>query len=128
MHDCSGMYQHLVSIDLTPHSHALTYAYNQDDPSPTLPRLQVIRAQHLLINTQLIDPLLRILKRRKENSIYDARPRHAHAEAAVHARIQELDFRARRCVFAACEAVALVDAFCRVDWEDLYWIKLAGWV
>jgi hypothetical protein len=81
--------------------------------------LHSIRGKQLLIYRHLVDALLGKLKRGKENSIYDARARHGNAEAAVHARVHELDLGSRGFVAAADEAVALVDAFCRVNGEDL---------
>jgi hypothetical protein len=70
--------------------------------------LHSIRGKQLLIYRHLVDALLGKLKRGKENSI-----------DAVHARVHELDLGSRGFVAAADEAVALVDAFCRVNGEDL---------
>jgi hypothetical protein len=80
--------------------------------------------QQLFIHSHGVDALLRKLKGGKENSIHDAGARHGDTETAVHAWIQELDLGPGGFVAAAGEAVALVDAFCGVDGEDLENVSL----
>jgi hypothetical protein len=89
--------------------------------------LQIVRPQQLFIYAHLVDALLCKLKRREENRIHNARARHRDAETAVHAGVHELDFGSSGFVAAASEAVALVDAFCCVDWEYLSVISKPGY-
>jgi hypothetical protein len=67
----------------------------------------------------LVDALLGELKRGEENGIDDAGARHGYTKTAVHAWVQKLDLGSGCFIAATCEAVALVDALCGVDGEDL---------
>lgn len=65
----------------------------------------------------MVDALLGEFESSKENGVDNAGTRHGDTEASVHSRVHELNLRSRR--FVAYEAVALVDALCCVDGEDL---------
>jgi hypothetical protein len=63
-----------------------------------------------------LNTLLQKLKRRKEDGVDGARPRHRHAQAAVHVAAEGLDDDAWHFfALGVHERVALVDALGRVD-------------
>jgi hypothetical protein len=75
--------------------------------------------KELFVHGHLINALLCKLECGKENGVDDAGARHGDAQTSVHARVQKLDLGPGRLVSASDEAIALVDALCGVDWEDL---------
>lgn len=65
---------------------------------------------------QLVDALLPKLKRRKEDGVEQTRPRHGHAETAVHLALEKVDLDGLDFLsFGVEQRISLVDALGRVD-------------